>query len=284
MALPANVHLNIHPFVGYCRHEYLVPPAAPVIWNFLDIGIVNGVTGLFAWPTAQFPFPPARRPERGEVLDTGFPMEGRDTDATLFVTHLPVPLVPSVLLPLIILFGSSKIIMGSNKTRIWCKGLSGLTGEVEQAVGCCVFPNFPMSLNLQCWDIKCKMTIGAPVMSDIVFAPNSVQVGIALSDYLAALIDWAIDVAIAVFLAFGTKLLKGSSKEAALAKSEAKGEKPGLLKRMKKPFTDAWDKLGTKHGAQDWVTGLGVKLPYRMLVKNTEWYRDDVQHPIEDKL
>jgi hypothetical protein len=282
MAWPSNAHLNVHAFVGYCRHDYIIPPAVPTVWNFIDFDVVNGITGLFAWPTAEFAFPPARKPGRGQVLDVGLPMEGRDTDASFVVPHVPVPLVPSVLLPLIIVFGSSKIIMGSNKTRIWCKGLSGLTGEVEQAVGCCVIPYLPMSVNLQCWDFKCKkydVSIGAPMMTDVVIAPNSVQVGIELSDYLAAMVDWAVDVVLAVLVAGATKAIKGGP-----SKELDEQAKKSLWKRAKKMLSNAWKCIGKKAGRQEWVIGLAVKLPYRMLVKNTEWYRDDVQRPIESKL
>lgn len=317
MALPSNAHLNVHGFVGYCRHDYLIPPGVPAIWSFIDFDVVNGITGLFAWPTAKFPYPPARRPDRGEILDMGLPMEGRGTDATLIVPHVPVPLVPSYLLPLIILLGSSKIIMGSNKTRIWCKGLSGLTGEMEQAVGCCVIPYVPLSLNLQCWDFACKkydVSIGAPMMSDIVIAPNTVQVGISFSDYLAAIMDWAIDVALAVLVAFGTKgasKLWKNHKESSALKAVNKGkkaynaakiagmseeaaeraEKNAFNKAMKswhdpisKPLTRAYDRIAAKQGGQQWLTALGAKLPYKLLVKNTEWYREDVQRPMEKLL
>jgi len=315
MAMPSNPHLINNMFVGFCRHDYItVPPAVPPVWWFLDFDVVNGITGLFAWPTAKYAFPPARRPEHGEILDMSLPMEGRGTDATLVVPHVPVPLALSVLLPLIILFGSSKIIMGSNKTRIWCKGLTGLTGEMEQAVGCCIFPYIPMSLNLQCWDFACKkfdVSIGAPILSDVVFAPNTVQVGISFADYLAAMIDWAIDVLLAVLVAFGTKgvtkawakhqasklekanKLADAAYERGLMEASEKGlsreasEESAKLAR-KEAFDEATKSVLPKWlsnfadtpGGKAWLVGLGLKLPWRMLVKNTEWFREDVRQPI----
>ncbi len=321
MALPANPHLIDNPFVGFCRHDYLVPPAVPTMYFFLDFDCVNGITGLFAWPTAQHDFPPARRPKRGEILDNGLPMEGRGTDATLVVPHVPVPPVPGPLLPLIILLGSSRIIMGSNKTRIWCKGLSGLTGETDQAVGCCLFPHIPLSLNLQCWDFKCKkydVTIGAPILSDVVYAPNTVQVGISFSDYLAAMIDWAIDIVFAVVLAFGMKGLgamwaqhqsnklrevnraaeeayertlresaekemsEEAAEEAARAASDRVYEQES--RSLFRPIKNLYNRIAAKPGGEQWLVTLGLKVPYRLLVKNTEWYRDDVEKAIVSEL
>lgn len=317
MPMPSNAHLIWHPFVGVCRHDYIIPPAIPTVWWFIDADIVNGVTGLFAWPTAAFPFPPARRPSHGEILDMGVPMEGHGTDATLIVPHIPVPPVPSPLLPLIILLGSSKIIMASNRTRIWCKGMTGLSGEDEVAAGCCVFPYIPISLNLQCWDFACKkydMSIGAPMMSDVVVAPNTVQLGISLSDYLSALIDWAIDVALAILMALGSKGLKkawashtaAAEREAravadgAMAKASSEAEhlgreaaeeagerawkeayekatKPGLMSRM-------YSKISGTAGGKEWLLAMGLKLPYRMLVRDSEWFREGVREPVKGLL
>lgn len=296
MALPSNAHLIWHPFVGVCRHDYLTPLFTPSPWFFIDFGVVHGVTGLFAWPTAQFPYPPAIRSSHGEILDMGVPMEASGTDATLMVPHVPVPPNFNWLLLLIILFGSSKIFMASNKTRIWCKGL-GLTGEDEQAVGCCVFPKIPLSLNLQCWDIPTKKlgNVGAPMPTDIVVAPNTVQVGINFSDYLAAMMDWGIDIVIAVLVAGATtggskgwekysasKVQKAGDKAAAKAVKEGLDEagvkaareaaedlakKPGTLSKLYHKIAD------TRYGKK-YLVGLAGKLPYKMLVANTEWYRD----------
>ncbi len=316
MALPSNAHLIWHPFVGYCRHDYMVA-AVPTIWNFIDFDIVHGVTGMFAWPTASFPYPPALKPSEGGILAMGVPMEGRDTDASFIVPHVPVPLVPSWLLLLIIMFGSSKIIMGSNKTRIWCRGLSPMTGEAEQAVGCCIIPYVPISLNLQCWDMKCKkydVVIGAPMLSDLVVAPNTMQVGINFSDYMAAMLDWAIDVALALIIAFGTKgagsawdkysaakVKKAGDKAAAKALKEAgekelseeatnaavKAAREAAEKKAAEPgwFGSRWyHKIADKKYGKQFLVGLVVKLPHRLIVKNSEWYREDIQRPLEKKL
>lgn len=316
MPLPSNAHLNVHSFVGVCQHDYLIPPGVPAMWYFIDFDVVHGITGLFAWPTASFPYPPSRRSGHGEILDMGLPMEGKGTDATLIVPHVPVPLLPSVLLPLIILLGSSKMIMGSNRTRIWCKGLTGLTGESEQAVGCCVFPYIPVSLNLQCWDLACKkydVSIGAPMMSDIVIAPNTVQVGISFSDYLAAMIDWAIEIVIAVLLAFGTKggkKLWKNHKESSALKAANKGKKAYNAAKIigmsdeaaerveKKAFDDAmsswhdpvskplkkfYDRIAAKKGGEQWIVGIGVKLSWRLISKS-EWYREGLEEPLKKKL
>lgn len=312
MALPSNAHLNVHAFIGYCRHQDLIL-GAPLILNYIDFSVLNGVTGLFAWPTAKFAYPPALRAGRGEALAWGLPMEGRGTDATLVVPHVPVkPVAVGPLFPLIVLLGSSRIIMGSNRTRVWCRGL-GLTGEAEQAVGCCVFPKIPLSLNLQCWDFASKKLdqVSAPVMSDLVIAPNTVQVGVEFSDYLAALMDWALDVALAFLFAFGSK--KGSNwwakrQEKGLAKAAAKAQKAHdaakligmsdeVAERVSKDvfaketksivpkfISNAYDRIAAKPGGTKWLAALAGKVPYKLLVKNSEWYREGVQRPVEKKL
>jgi hypothetical protein len=321
MALPSNAHLIWHPFAGVCMHDYLTPlppPLAPITWFFIDFGIVHGVTGLFAYPTAKFPYPPALRSSHGEILDMGVPMEGHGTDATLFVPHVPVPFNPNWLLLLIIMFGSSKILMASNKTRIWCRGLSPLTGELEEAVGCCVFPSVPLSLNLQCWDLKAKrvgegLSIPAPMPTDVVVAPNTVQVGIQFSDYLAALVEWGIEIAIAALMAVGTKkagkawdehsaskVTKAGNEAAMKARKEAmeQGLDKAAQKKAAKEAREAAEAAASKrgklstlyHGIADtrygkqYLVGLGAKLPYKLLVKNTEWYREGVQRPVTDAI
>ncbi len=307
MALPSNPHLINNFFFGMCRHEYVIPPAFMTVMWFIDYDNVNGVTGLFSLPTASHPFPPGRTPNRGKILDNGLSMEGRGTDATILVPHCPIPPIPSPMLLLIILLGSSKIIMGSNKTRIWCHGM--LEGNEDQAVGCCIFPYIPISLNLQCWDQKCKtfdVTIGAPMLSDIVIAPNSVQVGINFADFLAAMIDWAIDVAIAIFLAFGMKAGKagwskvssgpeaakldnatGIAKEA-YEKEFEKGMKRGLEgDACDRLAQDEFDKVFEKETgrfvpglaqetmekqiSRKWLIGLGLRLPWRC-VSHMSWF------------
>lgn len=315
MAIPSCAHLNVHFFIGVCRHQDLITAVPTMIW-YVDFSVLNGVTGLFAWPTAKFPYPPALKPH-GETLgvlgSSPLPIEGRGTDATFVVPHVPFkPCAVGPLFPLIVLLGSSKIIMGSNRTRIWCRGLA-LAGEAEQAVGCCVIPYFPISLNLQCWDIPSKKLdlVSAPMPTDLVVAPHSVQVGIEFSDYLAAMIDWAIDVAFAVLFAFGAK--KGSNwwakrKEKNLAKATAKAKKAHDLAKFvgmsdeaaervekrvfaeeTKPFLPKWisnvyDRIDAKPGGTKWLAALAGKVPYKLLVKNTEWYREGVQRPIEKKL
>ncbi len=313
MALPSNAHLIWHPFVGVCRHQELAV-GLPVMVGYIDFGVVNGVTGLFAWPTGKFSFPPAREPDRGGIRAWGAPMEGCGTDSTLLTPHIPVkPPVVGALLALTILMGTSRIVMGSNRTRIWCKGLSGLTGEVEKAVGCCVFPYVPLSLNLQCWDFPSKKLdlVSAPVMSDVVIAPNTVQVGIEFSDYLSMLIDWAIDVALAFLFAFGTKkanklldersakklaaankaadeayekAIKAEATEevAKAARSKVFAEKTASI--LPKKVTQAWDKFAAKPGATKWLAAVGGKVPYKLLIKNTEWYREGVERPISDEV
>lgn len=286
MPLPSNAHLIVHPFVGYCRHEY---PPSPTIYNFIDFGVVNGVTGLFAWPTAKFAFPPASQPKRGGILDMGLPMEGGTTDATFIVPHVPVPPMMSYMLPLIIFFGSSEIVMTSGRTRIWCRGLV-LAGEMEQQVGCCMFPKIPLSLNLQCWDIKKgESSIGVPMPTDLVIAPNTVQVGISFSDYAAVILQWATEVLLAVVMSSGPKSKKPktkplSAKKLAKAtraadKAEAKALKKALAKGLSKEAAEASAKAARKAAFEHASKSVGkiygkamAKAAWK-LVANSEWYR-----------
>ncbi len=48
--------------------------------------------------------------------------------------------------------------------------------------------------------------------------------------------------------------------------------------------TNAWDWVSASPGRKKWVTALGAKTPYRLLVKNSEWYREGVERPIQDQL
>jgi hypothetical protein len=254
MPLPSNAHLNWHPFIGYCRHEDLIV-AVPTMLNYIDFGIVNGITGLSAWPTARFPFPPGRKPDRGGIFDMSVPMQGQGTDATLIVMHVPVPFTPGALLALIIILGSSKIIMASRRTRIWCRSILDMSGETERPVGCCVFPYIPLSLNLQCWDIpskKLKGNVGAPMMTDIVIAPNTVQVGVGLTDYLWMMMEWAVEIATAIIMA---KVFNSEPKP------------PTTSKKWYKKLLD-------KKVTKKWLTGIVLLVPYKVLVKNSAWYRE----------
>lgn len=296
MALPSNAHLNIHPFVGYCRHDY---PPSPVIYNFIDFSVVHGVTGLFAWPTAAFPYPPAKKPDRGGILDMGLPMEGAGTDATFIVPHVPVPPMMSYMLPLLILFGSSEILMASSKTRIWCRGLV-LAGELEKPVGCCMFPYIPLSLNLQCWDIKRgASSIGAPMPTDVVVAPNTVQVGISFSDYVAVILEWGTQVLLAVLMSSGPKKKPKKAKplsqktlaraNRAADKAEAKALKKALAKGMSKEAAEASAKAAKKAAFEHASKSVGKiyakamgKVAYKVLVANSEWYREAKEEISED--
>jgi hypothetical protein len=122
--------------------------------------------------------------------------------------------------------------------------------------------------------------------------------------------EWAIEIVIAVFLALGpkgagaawdkrsaNKLAKAGNKAAAKAEKEAaeKGLDEAAQKAAGKAAREAAEKEAAKRGklstlyhkiadtryGKKYLIGLGGKLPYKLLVKNTEWYREDVQAPIK---
>jgi hypothetical protein len=252
MPLPSNAHLIVHGFIGYCNHRDY-PLGVKTLIGYLDFGVVNGVTGLSAWPTAKFPFPPAQEPKRGGTLAWGLPIEGRETDANPVVPHVPVApwLAVGPLLAATILSGRSTILMGSNRTRISSRSLAFRVEEEEKAVGCCVFPYIPISLNLQCWafDSEKLDQVEAPMMSDVVVAPNRVQVGVQLSDYLAVILDWALEVIIAFAIAFVLKPKPGA--------------KPDSLKKIK---------------AKKYAVAFG-KVAYKLVAK-TQWFQETVVDPL----
>ena len=218
-------------------------------------------------------------------------MEGGGTDATFIVPHVPVPPMMSYMLPLLILFGSSEIVMTSSRTRIWCRGLL-LAGEMEQQSGCCLFPYIPLSLNLQCWDFQKKdgTSLGAPMLSDVVIAPNTVQVGIGFSDYVAVILQWATQVLLAVVMSAGSKsktpkktkplsAKKLAKATAAADKAEAKALKKALAKGLSQDAAEASAKAARKAAfehasksvAKIYAKAAG-KVAYKLLA-NSEWYR-----------
>jgi hypothetical protein len=143
------------------------------------------------------------------------------------------------------------------------------------------------------------------MLTDVVVAPNTVQVGINFADYLAAMMDWAIDIVLAILIAGATtggakgwekysasKVTKAGDKAA--AKALAEGADAAAVKAAREAAEKAAAKRGTlstlyhkiadtRYGKK-YLIGLAGKLPYKLLVKNTEWYREDVQQPMERKL
>ncbi len=188
MSIPSNAHLIWHPFVGYCQHDsvFPMPPGTFPRFPHIDFDVVNGLW-IMSLPTQI----PGQSISRGDILDCNTAMEGEMADAGLILPHVSIPPVPfNALLPIIIFFGSSKILMASAQTIIHTKS-PVFQSESSLPVGCCAFPYIPLSINLQCWD-------PIPLPTDIVVAPNTVQVGINWADYLNLLIKFVIEVVTAL--------------------------------------------------------------------------------------
>jgi hypothetical protein len=188
VSLPSNAHLIWHPFIGYCQHDSMFPTPPGTFPRFphIDFDVVNGLF-IMSLPTAI----PGQSISHGEILDWNVSMEGQMADAGLILPHVSIPPVPfNAMLPIIIFFGSSKILMGSGQTIIRTKS-AVFQSESNVPAGCCLFPYIPLSLNLQCWD-------PIPLPTDVVVAPNTVQVGINGADYLDAFIKFVIEVIIAL--------------------------------------------------------------------------------------
>lgn len=275
MSVPCNAHLIWHPFIGVCWHDSLLVSIPPIETKLphIDFDVVNGLF-FFSLPTAV----PGQKISHGETLDLGVSMMGRLTDATFIVPHVPIPPVPfNALLPFIILFGSSKILMGSSKTWIWTRN-AVFHSEEESQVGCCLFPHVPLSLNLQCWD-------PIPLPTDVVIAPNTVQVGVTGADYLAALIDFAIEVALAILIMVaGAAVKKGIKKSGVAEKAKVWWQAKKLAKAEKTALkeSEAVTRLATKkvaaQGAEEASEKESKEIAERLSSKAVKAYNEALKN------
>ncbi len=177
-----NAHLIVHGFIGPGSHKALLPPAVvPVITFHLSFDTLIGLTIKAEYSTT-------------ELGPGGIPLVARGNDSGYLVPHVSIP-INNVLLPVTIALGQSKVCFGSSKVLINVKGS-------PKQCGCCTFPVVPISLNMACND-PCNYP------SDIVIAPNTVEVGMTLGDIIAGIVSGAIDAAVSFALGWAAGKVSG---------------------------------------------------------------------------
>ena len=179
-----NAHLSAHGFIGAGTHNAILPPAPAVV----IIPHVSASTLLGTTIKAKF-----SKQEFGPGM---FPLMGRGSDSGFIVPHVSIP-PTNVLLVVIIPLGSSKIMFGSSKVQI------NVDGKAEHC-GCCVPPVIPLSLNMACNDL-CSYP------SDLVVAPNTIEVSMTLGDILMGVLSAAFDVAVSYFVGMGAGKIGGAA-------------------------------------------------------------------------
>lgn len=162
-------HLTVHSYIGYGTHMALYPPlVVPAIAPHVSMDTLLGLTLGAKWSkTVIGPF--------------GFQFIGQGNDSGMVVPHIAIP-PPSVLVPVVIGFGSSKPMFAASTVKIDVDG-AGL------AMSAGMIPYNFVSINQACND-PCNYP------SDMVICPNSVLVGLTLGDFLGGLISIAVDCAI----------------------------------------------------------------------------------------
>lgn len=226
MGVRCFAHIIPHPFLGLSWHDGIVPPApAPVLMPHVTFGIVNGFLALGSYPSKGH--------TNGDVLAWGFlPLMGRGTDAGYVVPHISTVQFNTMQF-LTTAMGESKIMFGSSSVKLPCH--NWLWGDAVEDAGCAVIPYTPLSLNWGCNEL-------IPTPTDLVFAPNTLFVGMSLADYITGFIEIGMEIAFAVIAEAGGELLK-------------KGAKKGLKKVFKKggdAVQDAAQEVGEKWYKKAW--------------------------------
>ncbi|MFO0759236.1 MAG: hypothetical protein U0359_22280 [Byssovorax sp.] len=180
-------------FIGFSFHEAMFPPLPPIpYYPHISFGIVSGSTQLFSLPSCG---------NHKQISSNGLHLMGRMSDAFPIVPHLSYP--PQWGLVMTTLFGSSNMVWGSGSVELKCFTVfasHGQAADISSALGYCVSPhlscNEPLSFLM---DIACV-------------TDSTTMVGISLGDFLASLIDIAIQLAMELgmkALFAGFKTLKG---------------------------------------------------------------------------
>jgi hypothetical protein len=174
-----RTYYNPNPFISVSWHDTImmvpVPPfVVPTKAIHLDFSVVQGLwIGSFL------------SNGRGKkVIGDDLLFMGRGSDAGLFIPHISFP--PTWMNIMTTLFGSSMILFGTSSVTLACK--NAIWGNEDSDLAATPFGPVPFSLNLACHD-----PYSAP--TDLVVVWGSVYTGMSLADLLAALIDFAINLA-----------------------------------------------------------------------------------------
>lgn len=162
-------HLTAHTYVGIGTHTGLIlpPPTAPAIYPHIAMDTLLGLT-----LKAKY--------SKTVIGPYGFQLIGQGNDSGMIVPHLCIP-PNSALVPLVIIFGSSKPMFSASTVKIDVDG-QGLP------TACDAIPYNFVALNQACND-PCNYP------SDIVISPNSIVVGMTLGDFLSGVFLTLFDVA-----------------------------------------------------------------------------------------
>ena len=178
-----NAHLHMHTFIGIGTHKALIPPSVvPVILPHISMDTLLGLTIKAKYSKTVI----------GPLFNS---MIGKENDSGMIVPHISIP-PTNALLPIIILFGSSKVMFTASTVVMDVAGAS-----TPLAAAC--FPFVPLSLNQQCND-PCNYPC------DLVISPNTVVVGLTAGDILAGIAGIVIDVGVSALANYlGGKIADG---------------------------------------------------------------------------
>jgi len=167
-------HLTIHGFIGAGFHDAIFPPAPAVVpfTPHVSMQTLLGLTLQAKW-------------SKNVIGPFGFQFIGKDNDSGFLVPHISIP-PPNALVPIVIAFGSSKVMFGASTVKINVDG-AGLP------VGACLIPFVPLSRNQ-----ACNQPLNLP--SDNVIGPNTVLVGLTLGDVVGGVVNIVIDCGISFIL------------------------------------------------------------------------------------
>lgn len=235
-----RTYYNPNPFISFSWHDTImtvpVPPfVVPTKAFHLNFSVVQGLwIGSFL------------SNGRGKkIVGDDLLFVGRTSDAGLFVPHISFP--PTWMNILTTLFGSSMCLFGCSSVTLACKNI--LWGNEDCDLAATPFGPVPFSLNLACHD-----PYSAP--TDIVVVWGSVYSGMSLGDMLAALIDFAINLACEVGMKYvaeplakkaGSGISAVSGKISAASKRAAakKAARTGIKSGSKSAFSSAMSSVAT---------------------------------------
>lgn len=184
-------------FIGFSLHDAIVltsvPPLPVKYWPHLSIGIASG-TQLFSMWTEQ---------KGAEILMDGQHFLGRGSDAVPVVPHIDMVQGWNPVLPWNIVFGSSNSVWGTGGVTI--ATYSPIFGKGNCDLACSPLSNQAITFNLSC-------TNPVSFVLDFTFMWGTVRSGFTTADFLACLIDIALEIAMDVVSKFGFKILGKAAK------------------------------------------------------------------------
>ncbi|XXT24762.1 hypothetical protein WME94_24840 [Sorangium sp. So ce429] len=247
-------------FIGLSWHEALFwwpmpPPGAYVpqkYWPHLSFGLVSG-THLFSFWSDQ---------GKREIQLDGVHWMGRGSDASLVVPHVDVVQGWNPLLPWTILFGSSISVWGTSGVAIACD--NPIFGETACDLACSPFKTVPFSIHL-----ACNSPVSLPLDFTVVW--GTAKAGFTWADFVACLVDIAIEIAMDILMKFGGqiagKMWKGAK---AAGKGVLKGAKMAGkgAANLAQPFVERAGKALMRESAEETLT--------KILKESAEEAADDV--------